>query len=385
MIPRKYLLPLQTHIQQSNKVIILFGPRQVGKTTLAREVLKSFQGKVLSINADERPHREVLGSQDLAKMKRLVGGYDLLFIDEAQRIPEIGLNLKILHDGLPDLKLLVTGSSSFELAQRTREPLTGRTWTYVLYPIALAELADLYNDFELERQLEPHLLYGMYPEVFAQPNDQLRQRYLKELNAAYLYKDLLDLTNLKHPEKIHDLLRLLAFQIGDEVSTNELGRQLGMSKDTVDHYITLLEQAFVVFRLRGFSRNLRKEVTKMSKIYFYDLGVRNTLNYNPLQARNDVGKLWENYLIIERRKQLAYDFQFVNTYFWRTYSQAELDYIEEAHGKLAGYEFKFKARKAKPPKSWLATYPEASFACISQDNYLDFIRGKYLPAPSPSG
>lgn len=376
MIPRKYLLPLRTHLQQSQKVIILFGPRQVGKTTLAHEVLKGFEGRMLHINADERPYREVLGSQDLAKMKGLVGGYDLLFIDEAQRIPEIGLNLKILHDGLPGLKILVTGSSSFEIAQRTREPLTGRTWTYVLYPIAVTELAEQHNDFELQRQLETQLVFGMYPEVFAQPNHQFRQRYLQELASAYLYKDILELANLKHPDKLQDLLRLLAFQIGDEVSTNELGRQLGMSKDTVDHYIHLLEQAFVVFRLRGFSRNLRKEVTKMSKVYFYDLGVRNTLidNYQPLGARNDVGKLWENFLVVERRKKLAYDFQFVNPYFWRTYTQAELDYVEEGGGQLAGYEFKYQPRKVKAPQSWQETYPEASFACISQENYLEFVR-----------
>ncbi len=376
MIPRKYLSALRSQLFKSQKVIILFGPRQVGKTTLAHEVLKDFEGRMLHINADEQPYREVLGSQDLAKMKGLVGGYDLLFIDEAQRIPDIGLNLKILHDGLPNLKILVTGSSSFELAQRTREPLTGRTWTYVLYPIAITELADLYNDFELKRQLEEQLIFGMYPDVFVQPNHQFRQRYLQELTSAYLYKDILELANLKHPDKLQDLLRLLAFQIGDEVSTNELGRQLGMSKDTVDHYIHLLEQAFVVFRLRGFSRNLRKEVTKMSKVYFYDLGVRNTLigNYNLLNARNDVGKLWENFLMAERRKKLAYDFQFVNPYFWRTYSQAELDYVEEGGGQLSGYEFKYRPRKVKAPKSWQETYPEASFECISQENYLDFVR-----------
>ncbi|MDX2246435.1 MAG: ATP-binding protein [Bacteroidia bacterium] len=376
MIPRIYLSPLREQLIQSSKIILLFGPRQVGKTTLAQTVLKDFEGRVLEINADERTFRDVLSSQDLHRMKGLVGGYDLLFIDEAQRIPDVGINLKILHDGIPNLKLLVTGSSSFELAQRTREALTGRTWTYIMLPIAITELAKQNNDFELKRQLEEHMVFGMYPEVFAQPNHQMKQRYLQELTSAYLYKDVLDLANLRHPDKLYDLLRLLAYQIGNEVSTNELGRQLSMSKDTVENYISLLEQAFVIFRLRGFSRNLRKEVTKMNKVYFYDLGVRNTLigDFNMLTSRPDVGKLWENFLIVERKKRLTYNFDFTNTYFWRTYSQAELDYVEEGGGRLAGYEFKYQPRKINPPQSWLQTYPNASFECISPDNYLDFVK-----------
>ncbi len=327
------------------------------------------------INADEQKYIDVLSSRDLNKMKLLVEGYELLFIDEAQRIPDIGINLKILHDQLPELKIITTGSSSFSLANQVKEPLTGRTWTYTLFPIALHELKDKYNPFEMREKLHEFLIYGLYPEVFSLPNAKDKALYLNELCASYLYKDILEISSVKYTSQIHNLLRLLAFQVGSEVSMNELGRALSMSKDTVTSYIDLLEQAFVLFRLSSFSRNLRKEITKMDKIYFYDLGVRNTLinNMNPLNLRDDAGKLWENFLVMERKKRLAYQFDITNTYFWRTYTGAELDYVEEKNGQLHGYEFKFGKCKGRAPKTWTETYRGASYACINQDNFYEFV------------
>lgn len=308
-------------------------------------------------------------------MKLLVEGYDLLFIDEAQRIPDVGLNLKILHDGLPDLKIVVTGSSSFELANRTKEPLTGRTWTYTLFPISTGELRQLYNPFELRQLLVQQLVFGSYPEVFGLPNQQEKIGYLNELSASYLYRDVLEMANIRYADKLRKLLQLLAFQVGSEVSLSELGNALQLSKDTVATYLDLLEKAFVIIRLSGFSRNLRKEVVKMDKIYFYDLGIRNALinNFNSLDLRDDVGALWENFLVIERLKRNAYTGHYANSYFWRTYTGAELDYVEEANGQLLGYEFKFKQTARRAPTTWLETYPEAVFASINMDNYLDFV------------
>jgi len=241
-------------------------------------------------------------------MKLLVDGYDLLFIDEAQRVPDVGINLKILHDGLPNLKIIVTGSSSFELANQTKEPLTGRTRTYTLYPIATTELRAQYNSFELRQLLDHQLVFGAYPELFSLPNQRDKAAYLQELSASYLYRDILSLANLRYPDKLRKLLQLLAFRVGSEVSLNELSNTLQISRDTVATYIDLLEKTFVIFRLSGFSRNLRKEIVKMDKIYFYDLGIRNVLinNLNPINLCNDMGALWENFLVVERFKRNAY-------------------------------------------------------------------------------
>ncbi|MDX2246521.1 MAG: ATP-binding protein [Bacteroidia bacterium] len=375
MIPRTYLQSLIEEIQSNRKIIILFGPRQVGKTTLAGEVLKNLSLKSLKINADQTRFVNILGSRDLEKMLTLVEGFELLFIDEAQRIPDIGINLKILHDNLPNLKILVTGSSAFELANRTREALTGRTLTYILYPISVKELRTLSSPFQLQEQVENYLIYGMYPEIISLKNNQKKVRYLRELVSAYLYKDILELANLKHADKLTNLLKLIAFQVGSQVSLTELGQQLGMAKETVESYLDLLEKSFVIFRLRGFSRNLRKEVTKMSKYYFYDLGVRNAVieNFNPLYLRNDMGQLWENFLLIERRKKQAYEFSAANRYFWRTYTQQEIDYVEESGGNLAGYGFKYTKARVSPPQSWTEAYPQATFEVISPENFLNFI------------
>jgi len=320
MIQRLLTNELKNRLLNSSKIIVLYGPRQVGKTTLVRQVLADLPMRRLEINADEQRYIDVLSSRDLNQLRLLVEGYDLLFIDEAQRIPDVGLNLKILHDGLPDLKIIVTGSSSFELANRTKEPLTGRTRTYTLYPIATAELRLQYNPYELRQLLDQQLIYGSYPEVFGLPNQRDKVGYLQELSASYLYRDVLAMTALRYPDKLRKLLQLTAFQVGSEVSLNELGNALQISKDTVMNYIDLLEKAFVVFRLSGFSRNLRKEVVKMDKIYFYDPGVRNALinNFNPPDLRTDMGALWENFLVIERFKRNAYGGDFVNPYWCRT-------------------------------------------------------------------
>ena len=297
--------------------------------------------RALMVNGDELRYADALSSRDAKLLKGLVKGYELLIIDEAQRIPNIGINLKILHDTLPALKIIATGSSSFELANRVSEPLTGRTWTYVLYPIAVSELAHINNKFELRDLLDESLVFGSYPEIQTMSGDVERAELLREICNSYLYKDILELTGIRNRDKIAGLLRLLAYQIGSQVSREEIGKSLGMGKDTVDSYIDLLEKSFVVFRLSGFSRNLRKEVVKTKKIFFYDLGIRNTLidNMNRLSRRNDTGQLWENFLIIERLKTLSYRKRLANRYFWRTYTGAEIDYVEESGGRLHGFEF----------------------------------------------
>ena len=375
LIPRAIKESITGRLKTSDKVVIIYGPRQVGKTTLAREILSEFSGRTLEISADERRYVDVLSSRDFNKLKPLVAGYDLLFIDEAQRVPDIGVNLKILHDQMPQLKLIVTGSSSFDLANRVREPLTGRTWTYTLYPISTLELSKLYNHFELDSQLDGRLVFGSYPEVFSIDNNEDKKAYLYEIGNSYLYKDILELASIRNSGKIRDLLRLLAYQVGSEVSRTELGTALGMSKDTVGQYIDLLEKSFVVFRLSGFSRNLRKEVTKSDKIYFYDLGIRNMVidDFKPVNYRSDTGALWENYLVAERIKKLAYSRIHAQSYYWRTYTGAEIDYIEDMDGRLSGYEFKYGAKSAKCPAAWPRTYEGAGWELINRENYIGFV------------
>lgn len=362
----------------SNKIIILYGPRQVGKTTLIKELLKSIQLKKLVINADERKYSDILSARDLNKLKLLTEGYELIFIDEAQRITDIGINLKLLHDNFPDLKIIASGSSSFDLANKVNEPLTGRTWTYTLYPISSNELKSMYNTFELNDLLEELLIYGSYPEIFSTKGSDNKYQYLRELSTSYLYKDILEISSIRHSSKLHDLLRLLAFQIGSEVSLSEIGNNLGMSKETVESYIDLLEKSFVIFRLPGFSRNLKKEVTKMDKIYFFDTGIRNIIidNLKPLLHRDDTGKLWENFLIMERKKLISNNSIATNCYFWRTYTGAELDYIEEREQKLYGYEIKYKKFRDKPPAIWKKTYENSSYQCINRENYIKFLSKK---------
>lgn len=373
MYARLIHTPLKNAILDGGKVILLYGPRQVGKTTLVKTVLKD-QADVLMINADQLIYNEVFSSRDLRKMQELIGSHRVLFIDEAQNIPDIGINLKILHDEMPDLRIIATGSSSLDLANITREPLTGRTKTFYLYPLSAREIADTHSVFELRQHLESWILYGSYPGIASLQSVSEKKQQLEELTSAYLYRDVLQLSGIKHADKVRKLLQLLALQIGSLVSFNELGQSLGMSQETVTHYIDLLEKGFVLFRLPGYSNNPRKEITKMGKVFFYDTGIRNTLinNFNPLDLRNDTGHLWENYLIVERMKRQRYAGERADGFFWRTYDRAEVDYVEVANGAVNGFEMKWK-KEAASSQAWRSAYPKAGFETVNRDNFTDFI------------
>lgn len=375
MIPRMLQSRVAEQLEAGGKIVLIYGARQVGKTTLVRQVLSNLPYQTLAVNADEMRYADVLSSRDLRRLRGLVEGYELLFVDEAQRIPEIGVNLKLLVDHLPQLRMVVTGSSSLDLASKVQEPLTGRAWVHRLYPVALAELAQHHNRFELDAMLEERLVYGSYPEIFSMAGDMQRREYLQNLAASYLYKDVLEIGGIRHSSKLRNLVRLLAFQIGHEVSLSELGSQLQMSKETVASYIDLLEQSFVVFRLGGFSRNLRKEVSKQDKVFFWDLGVRNVAidNLKPLTQRNDVGALWENFVLAERLKWLHYRQTLASLYFWRTYTGAEIDIIEERGGALYAYECKWSRPSGRAPASFLDAYPGASFEVVNRDTVWDYV------------
>ncbi len=377
LIPRILQNQLTNRIQKPDKVIVVYGARQVGKTTLIREVLKKQPGKVLEISADQLIYHDVLSSRDLEKLKGVVAGYDILFIDEAQRIQDIGINLKILHEGMPALRIIISGSSSIDLANVLNEPLTGRTWTYKLYPISTAEWKEYtgQNEFEIRQKFPEWLRYGMYPETLTLQNHDDKRQYLNELASAYLYKDILEINNIRYPHKIRQLLSLLAYQIGNLVSIQELANTLQINRDTVLNYIDLLEKSFVIFRLNAFNRNLRKEVVSKDKIYFYDMGVRNAIieNFTPLDLRTDVGALWENYLLVERRKKMEYNRVYPNMYYWRTYSGAELDYVEEKDGVLSGYEFKWQLKSSRAPQTWTDTYQGSTWSVINRENFGSFV------------
>ena len=358
------------------KIIILYGARQVGKTTLVNKLLQNIKCKKLYLNGDNANDRQVLSIQDYTNLSKLVQGYDILFIDEAQKIEDIGVKLKILHDQCQPLRIIVTGSSALELANNVQESLAGRTYKYQLYPISMLELAKHYDKFKLDRTLEHYLVYGSYPDILVNQSLKEKEIFLLNLTESYLYKDVLEFENIRYSTKIRKLLELLAFQIGSEVSYTEIGQKLGLSYHTVIDYTDLLEKAFVVKTVRGFSRNLRKEINKKPKIYFYDLGIRNALinNFSNISKRNDLGGLWENFLFIERTKRNNYLKHLCKQYFWRIYTGAELDYIEEYNGQLYGYEFKWN-KKTKAPQSWINTYKkeQASFQYINKDNYFGFL------------
>lgn len=360
---------------QPNKVTLIYGPRQVGKTTLIQHFLKTTSLKYRFDSGDNLSIHEQIGSQAFDKINDYVGNYELIVIDEAQKIPNIGAALKIMVDQIPGIKIIATGSSSFALAGQIGEPLTGRKYTYHLYSVAQLELKNHYAVSQLRQNLERWLIYGSYPEAITAKNHDERVKYLEELVDSYLLKDILELERIKDTKLLRDLLRLLAFQIGKEVSLTELGTQLGINYKTVARYLDLFEKSFIIYDLHGFSRNLRKEMSKKSKYYFYDNGIRNAIiaNFNALNLRNDQGELWENFLFMERLKKRSYHGIYANDYFWRTWDQKEIDLIEEREGKLFGFEFKFGNRKVKVPKDWLATYKEAQFEVITPDNYLDFI------------
>ena len=357
------------------KVIVIYGARRTGKTTLLKEFLKSENEPYTLVSGEDITIQSYLSSQSIEKLKAFVGTTRLLVVDEAQKIPHIGINLKLIVDHMPDVRVIVTGSSSFDLARSTGEPLTGRKFTLKLFPLAQLEIGQIEKIHQTQANLENRLIYGSYPEIVLTPDNKGREQYLKEIVSSYLYKDILEMDSVRHSSKISRLLQLIAFQIGKEVSLSELGTSLGMSKNTVERYLDLLEKAFVVQRLTGFSRNLRNEITKNCRYYFLDNGIRNTLinNFNILEQRNDAGELWENYIIIERLKRQEYLSGTANNYFWRTYTKQELDFVEEREGRLFGYEIKWGKAKPRKPKEWLSAYPEASFELINRENYLKFI------------
>ncbi|MBM3150709.1 MAG: ATP-binding protein [Chloroflexi bacterium] len=369
--------PLDPHLH-ANKVLVIYGPRRVGKTTLLQAFLNRTNLKYKLDSGDNIRTRQLLSSQDFNLILSYVEGYELIAIDEAQNIPNIGIGLKIIVDQVPGIRVIVTGSSSFELAGQVGEPLTGRKFTLSLYPLAQSELLSGYNKFELRERLADFLVFGSYPEVFQAPSQAARIEVLTEIANAYLLKDILAFDRVKNSRTLLDLLKLLAFQIGSEVSVNELATQLGMDVKTIQRYLDLLEKAFVITRLGGFSRNLRNEVTNKAKYFFLDNGIRNAViaQFNGLDQRNDTGALWENFMFGERLKYRAYHPLYANTYFWRTYSGQEIDLVEEYGGVLHGCEFKWsQAKPPTAPKAWLEAYPGSSFTVIHPGNYQAYVLG----------
>jgi predicted AAA+ superfamily ATPase len=374
MIKRAYE-PLDAYLQP-NKVLVIYGPRRVGKTTLLQSFLAQTTLRYKLDSGDNIRTQQLLGSQDFSQILAYVEGYELLAIDEAQGIPNVGKALKIIVDQVPDIRVIATGSSSFELAGQVGEPLTGRKRTLALYPIAQSELLSIHNRHELRERLEEFLVFGTYPEVFQAATQQDKIEIISEIAHSYLLKDILAFDRVRSSRTLLNLLQLLAFQVGSEVTMNELAGQLGVDTKTVGRYLDLLEKAFVLIRVGGFSRNLRGEITNKAKYYFYDNGIRNALiaQFNRLDQRNDIGQLWENFVFVERMKYRAYTSIHANVYFWRTYDQQEIDLVEEREGKLFGYECKWSAQKSViPPKSWLTGYPNAEFVVITPENYLEFV------------
>lgn len=357
-----------------NKTLLIFGARQTGKTTLLKMMFPP-DNQTLWLYGDNQETHHMLAERSVSSYKALFAKYKTIVIDEAQYVNEIGRIIKIFTDQLPNIKIVATGSSAFDLANKTAEPLTGRKWEYQLYPLSFSEMCNHHGLVE-ESNLLPHrLIYGYYPEVVVQSGNE--REILKTITNSYLYKDLLVWSNLQHADILVKLLQNLALQLGNEVSYLELSRQLGIDRGTVERYLDLLEKTFVIFRLASFSRNHRTELKKAKKIYFHDLGIRNALiaNFSPLELRSDKGALWENFLIAERKKMNAYENLWANEYFWRTAAQAEVDYIEERDGRLFAYEFKWNPRKAKKeaPKSFLSAYPHVSFQTISRENFHEFL------------
>jgi uncharacterized protein len=360
---------------EHNKVVVLYGPRQVGKTTLVKKFINNFQGKTAYYTGDDLEFANDLSKCSLEICKKMFSGLNLLVIDEAQKIENVGRAIKLVVDNMEEIRVILTGSSSFDLANKTGESLTGRKKVLKLYPISQTEILSLKTRYKLEKDLPQNLVYGAYPDILLAETYQLKADKLRELVNSYLLRDILSFHLVKDAKTIRNLLKLLAFQVGSEVSLSELASNLEIDKNTVLRHLDLLEKSFVIFSLGGFSRNLRKEVNKTQKYYFYDLGIRNSLiaNLNELSLRNDVGQLWENFLLIERLKRNAYLEIYPNYYFWRTYDRKEIDFIEEIGGGLQAYEFKWRKRGGSKIDEFLRTYPNSTFQTISQDNYFEFV------------
>lgn len=353
------------------KTIIVFGPRQVGKTTLIQKVVGNKTH--LFLDADDPEVRLLLTRPNTEDLRSLIGSHNLVFIDEAQRIEDVGLTLKIIHDQFKDAQLIVSGSSAFELSSQTSEPLTGRKWEYKMFPVSWEELERHVGFLTATRQLEQRLIYGSYPDVLNNPGEE--RTILNTLSGDYLYKDILAFAGIRKPEVLDKIVRALAFQVGNEVSYNEIAQLVGVDKNTVSNYIDLLEKSYVFFSLNSFSRNLRNEIKTNRKIYFVDNGIRNAViqNFSPLEFRQDVGALWENFLMSERMKYKAYHQHYAHSYFWRTTDQKEVDYIEDIDGQIYGFEFKWKSNaKFKPPRQFEKTY-NAKIEVINKENFRKFI------------
>ena len=358
------------------KVVCLFGARRTGKTFLLKSLSKKIKGKkILSLHGQNLTVQEIFSSQRTEIFQRYAAGYDLVFIDEAQYIPNIGVNLKLAVDTMPKLGFLVTGSSSFDLKNKVGEPLVGRSIFLKLYPLAQLELSKTETFNQTLNNLAPRLIYGSYPQVITAKTDSQKIKVLENLRDGYLLKDILTMDNLKDSIFVFNLLRLIAFQIGHDVSYAELAQNLNTHPDTVRRYLELLEKVFIIFPQYGYARNLRKEYSKTPRYYFWDNGVRNVLisNFNAINLRDDIGALWENYCVCERLKRNDYKNLTANYFYWRTYDQKEIDLVEEREGKLFGYEMKWQERKVKPPKDFLETYTNASFEVINKGNYFDFV------------
>lgn len=366
---------IQKEIEQKlfkGKIIVIYGARQVGKTTLVKTISRQIEPSIY-LNCDEPDIRQSLTNANSTSLKSLIGTARLVVIDEAQRVRNIGLTLKLISDTLTDIQVIATGSSSFDLSNEIAEPLTGRQYEFHLYPLSMEEIRQIYEPIELHRLLETRMVFGLYPEITLKTNEA--GDLLTNLTQSYVYKDVLEYQRIKNPEVLQKLLEALALQIGQEVSYNELASLVNIDKKTVANYIRLLEQAFIIFRLKPYSRNIRKELTKLRKIYFYDLGIRNALikNLNQLHLRSDIGALWENFLIVERMKKNHNHNLRPNIYFWRTHQQQEIDYLEEVEGNLTGYEFKWQGDKLRVPSAFRQGYPQARVNLVNRDNFLDFV------------
>lgn len=373
MIKRTIFQPIKESLFKS-KAIIIYGPRQSGKTTLLEELRKNLDYKILMLDGDEPDTRKNLQNVTSSQLRSMFSGYEIVMIDEAQRIENIGLTIKLVVDKIKEIQLIATGSSSFELANKIMEPLTGREREFYLYPFSISELILNHGETEERRQLENRMLYGMYPEVVMEPSNQYP--VLKNIATSYLYKDILAFQDLRKPEMLGQLLEALALQIGSEVSFHELGQIVHADPVTIERYIQMLEQAFIIFRVRALSRNVRNELKKSRKIYFTDNGIRNALiaNFSHIRLRTDVGALWENFMMSERFKLVRYQNLFVNQWFWRTTQQQEIDYIEEKEGKLFAFEFKWNPVKpVRISKTFREAYPDHSFETISPVNYIRFL------------
>lgn len=376
IIQRAVLKQLESKVLP-NKVLLLLGARRVGKTELIKKYLENIPKEdYLQLNGEDIDDANLLKQRTVKNYSRLLMNVKLLVIDEAQNIPEIGLILKLIVDSIEGIKIIATGSSVFDLSNKLGEPLVGRKNTIYLFPLAQMEFSRHENYKETTQKLEERLLFGSYPELEQYQEWKDKISYIKEIINSYLLKDILMYEGIKQSDKVLDLLKLIAFQVGQEVSLQELARQLGISKNTVESYLDLLSKVFVIYKVTGFSRNLRKEITKSNRWYFYDNGIRNGIinNFSLLENRTDVGNLWENYLASERIKHQNYTQKSVSNYFWRTYDQQELDWLEEQNGQLNGFEFKWnERRKSKIPTAFAKAYPEATFEVINRQNYLDFI------------